>query len=350
MKVALERMRPLEKKMRYQIDKLLALSTLGGGAGTFAAMGREEEVANDKDETTKIADDGVDPLSFKPDLEGMMKMFVEEEEEDGNNGPNGADSKYEGSDDDDDSNVDEGGGKSSSYKARIALEKDDNDPQPNDGRSNVYQPPRLQSMPFDIDDNERAMQKRRRQLEKQRDRLSRSELTAVMRSQFTDAPEEEDARGGALLGMQSESARRIAARDADVREFEERQMIRLTMGKKERGERKRMMREEMSNLGAIAGGLGSLMVGVDDAFGGGGGTRRRDGEARDGRGSGADNDGAGGPFKTVGMRKRRVDVLEGGDGSKKRKKKKGGATNTYQKSLYGDGGGGGGGGMSKKKK
>mmetsp|Transcript_7932 Transcript_7932/g.17153 ORF Transcript_7932/g.17153 Transcript_7932/m.17153 type:complete len:234 (+) Transcript_7932:200-901(+) len=40
-RTALEKLRPMEKRMRYQIDKLLALSTLG--AGTFAAVGREEE-------------------------------------------------------------------------------------------------------------------------------------------------------------------------------------------------------------------------------------------------------------------------------------------------------------------
>ena len=254
-------------------------------------------------------------------------------------------SKYDDSDDD----VEGGGAKPASFKARVALERDDSDP--NNGNNNVYQPPRLQSMPFDVDDNDRAMQKRQRQLEKQRDRLSRSELTAVVRSQFTDAPEEEDARGGALLGMQSESARRIAARDADVREFEERQMIRLSMGKKERGERKRMMREEMSNLGAIAGGLGGLMAGVEDAFGGGGGGRRSRGGARDG--DGVAGGGGTGSFKTTGMRKRRVEVLGGGDGAGK-KKRKGGPTNTYQKSLYGGGGGGagggGGGGKSKKRR
>ncbi|KAL3821998.1 hypothetical protein ACHAXA_002984 [Cyclostephanos tholiformis] len=353
MKVALERMRPLEKKMRYQIDKLLALSTLGGGtgggAGMFASVGRELE---DVEMEVKMDDNGEgggavvstagDPLSFKPDLQGMMKMF--EEEDGGIDRPNHGDDDDD--DDDDDSHVDERRGKSSSsFMTGIALEKDDGD---NNGKNNnFYQPPRLQSMPF-VENDERAMKKRQRQLEKDRERRSRSELTEVIRSQLTDAPEEEDARGGALLGMQSESARRIAARDADIREFEERQMIRLSMGRKERGERKRMMRGEMSNLGAIAGGLGSLMAGVDDAFGGGKGGRKRDGGGRGGV-SGDDGAGDGGSFKTMGMRKRRVDILEGGEGSKKKKKNKGGPSNTYQKSLYGVGSGGGG-GMSRKKK
>ena len=93
MRTTLTKIRPLEKKLRYQIDKLLALSTLG--SGTFAAVRKEEE-----DEKEEIGgekkreesdwnnkegglDDGVvnngsDPLSFKPDLQGMMKMFEED--------------------------------------------------------------------------------------------------------------------------------------------------------------------------------------------------------------------------------------------------------------------------------
>lgn len=82
MKAALEKMRPLEKKMRYQIDKLLALSTLG--AGTFAAVGQEEEEKDASDEEDGSVNeeqvDESDPLSFKPDLQGMMSMFEEDDE------------------------------------------------------------------------------------------------------------------------------------------------------------------------------------------------------------------------------------------------------------------------------
>ena len=79
----LTKIRPLEKKLRYQIDKLLALSTLG--AGTFAA--RDTEDVERKGSGKKSGDDdkgdgkgndveeSADPLSFKPDLQGMMKMF-----------------------------------------------------------------------------------------------------------------------------------------------------------------------------------------------------------------------------------------------------------------------------------
>lgn len=97
MKTALEKIRPLEKRMRYQIDKLLALSTLG--AGTFAAVGREQDEEDTKKEeedkkkkSRRVQDmllaqaeeeEGMksDPLSFKPDLQGMMKMFEEDDNE-----------------------------------------------------------------------------------------------------------------------------------------------------------------------------------------------------------------------------------------------------------------------------
>ena len=76
----LTKIRPLEKKLRYQIDKLLALSTLG--AGTFAARDTEDverkgSKSGDgmKGDVEVGLEESADPLSFKPDLQGMMKMF-----------------------------------------------------------------------------------------------------------------------------------------------------------------------------------------------------------------------------------------------------------------------------------
>jgi len=84
----LTKIRPLEKKLRYQIDKLLALSTLG--AGTFAARDTEdverkgggEKSGDGMKEGDVEVGESADPLSFKPDLQGMMKMFenVDEDE------------------------------------------------------------------------------------------------------------------------------------------------------------------------------------------------------------------------------------------------------------------------------
>lgn len=149
-------------------------------------------------------------------------------------------------------------------------------------------------MPFEI--NEQKHEKEERQRQKQLARMQQSELAEVVRAQYTDAPEEEDIRGGAMLGKQREVSKRLAQREADIAEFEETHMIRLSMGKKEKKERTRIMREEMSNLGAIAD-FGNVVAGVDDAFGNG--TRGRE------QGGGANE-----VFVSKGMRKRKIQLLD----------------------------------------
>ena len=340
MKAALEKMRPLEKRMRYQIDKLLALSTLG--AGTFAATGREEEKIVRSQKKSAASDDGADlgesnPLAFKPDLQGMMGMFEDVDEK--VRGEllvssfcsirlaNVLTSPQQSSNEDDEDDSDAESDSDDEFKSskpNIALEKED--PKPS---SSVYQPPRLQSMPFQ--ENEQKYEKEERLRRKERDRMQRSELAEVVRAQFTDAPEEEDIRGGAMLGKQREVSKRLAARDADVQEFEETHMIRLTMGKKEKKERKRVMRDELSNLGAIAD-LGNVVSGVNAAFG-------------DGDRGGRDSRGTSEAYVTKGMRKRKVEVLDHELGQQKRsgRKSKGGS------SPYGGGGGRGSGKSGKRR-
>ena len=68
--------------MRYQIDKLLALSNLN--AGVFAAVREEEDEKDsvDGDNVDNVEEkvlDESDPLSFKPDLQGMMSMFEDDD-------------------------------------------------------------------------------------------------------------------------------------------------------------------------------------------------------------------------------------------------------------------------------
>ena len=293
MKTAIEKMRPLEKRMRYQIDKLLALSTLG--AETFAGREKVEVSLKSTVSTGDKDEKGDDPLSFKPDLKGMMKMFEDDDGEQDDNDGEGS------SDDADESDVEEEDG---SKRPTVSLEKEE---------SKVYQPPRLQSTPF-----EETRPDDRRSGRRLNDRLANSELTEAIRAQYTDAPEEEDARGGAMLGRQSEAARRIAARDADIKEFEETQMIRLTMSRDEKKKRRKMMRGELSNLGSIAG-LGNVVGSVEDAFG-----ERNEGDEDEGP-----------SYKVRGMRKRRVENLERKDSKKRGSKKKKGSMNSLQKGLYG---------------
>lgn len=328
MKSALDKIRPMEKRLRYQMDKLLALST--SAAGTFAGgdgvsaserrretntsgpsdgkdAGNPEEAEDDADESFKKSD----PLSFRPDLEGMLEDDGEQIAQDG--GSSGAES-----------------GDDEEYrttKANISIEKEDKETDPS---SNIYRAPRLQAVPFEGDAEQKRMDKEDRLLKKQRNRMRHSELAEVVRAQYGDAPEEEDMRGGAQLGRQREATRRATEREAEKEKFEEDAMIRLTTTRVEKKERKRMMREELSNLSSIAD-VGNLAAGVDVAFGNG---RRHEKEGSSGgRYSTGEDDGA----QTKGMRKRRVEVLDhevsqGKMGGGRRSK---GASNSFQKALYG---------------
>ena len=222
-KVILERIRPMEKKMRYQIDKLLALSTVihsansdgsnTGEAGMFAAVGREKELA---EETEKMegdyAKDGTsnssnDPLSFKPDLQGMLNMFDNHDDND------------EDGDDNSDKEVKDYDGSSN----KIFLEKKDD----NNNTNNIYQPPRHQSMPFDYNidstNQERLHYKKQEQINKQRSHALQSELTSIIKSSIltNDQPDEEDVHGGALVGYQSNKSRKVIAHEKEVQEYEE---------------------------------------------------------------------------------------------------------------------------------
>ena len=85
-----------------------------------------------------------------------------------------------------------------------------------------------------------------------------------------------------------------------------------------------MMREEMSNLGALSE-FGNISAGVDRAFGG------------DDRGGQSQGTGA---YKMKGMRKRKVEVFEDGRPSSNKKKpssnkKKSKQSNQFQNALYG---------------
>ena len=278
-RTVLDKSRPLEKKMRYQLDKLLAATTT-----SFAAGGTND-----------------DPLTYRPD-------------------PNALDGDDSDSDSDD---AGEGGGDSDMddlEAAKATLQKARQNEGDDDG---IYRAPRLASMPYPKEADGGAERTKRRN-----QRLRQSELAQTLRSEYGDAPEQDDVHGGSELGKQREAARRMAQREAEKIRVEEDNMIRLTTSRKEKKERKRLMREESSNLAAIAD-LGSLVRGVSSAF-----QQDSDGDSDDGI------DVRGGHYSNVrggrhssGKRKRgTVDEATG------RSRKKGGRAhepkNSLQKTLH----------------
>ena len=264
MKVALDKVRPVEKKMRYQLDRLLAAAS---DATSFAAGGEEsDEDENDNGDMKMSAN--ADPLSFRPNLAMMGSDNDDEDVDDEEEEPSDVDDDDNSDDDDDDLRaakaVARTGSSSANKKKRGSAGHDSDDD--DDTKNAIYQPPRLAALPFA--EREKAEEKAERALARQRRRMRQSELLQTLRAaDGTDRPEEDDLDGGAALGKQKEAARRMAEREAEKTKFEEEMMVRLTQSRKDKKARGRMMREEQSNLGAIAD-LGRLAAGVADAFGG----------------------------------------------------------------------------------
>lgn len=319
MKIVLEKIRPLEKKMRYQLDKLLALSA---SSAAFSGLNVENN-----------ATESSDPLAFRPNPEALE---LKEDESDGE-----ASDNFVVDDDDDD---DDDSGSSSSEgedddelmaaratlnagKKKAALDSDDEDDESDDDNvvenKGIYKAPRLAAVPFA--EKEKQAEKEERILKKQRDRMRKSEFLSTLKATFGEAPEEDDMTGGAALGQQRDSSRRFADKQKEKVAYEEEAMVRLQVTRKEKKQQKKIMREELSNLNSIAD-IGNVAMGVSQAFGG----------DSDRRSSSATFEDRSSSRHANGKRKRDNEF-----DTPSRKGKKGvGAKNSFQKALYGMGGSG----------
>lgn len=221
MRIIFDRIRPVEKKMRYQIDKVLALST-----SSFSVLNNDTNELDDNKDHSYIKD--IDPLSYKPNPDNMML---------------------------DDDNTDE---EDECEKMTTAVKKSENPVV-----RTLYKPPRLSAVTFH--EQEKAEQKEARLKKQAMDKMKQSELLQSIKAQFSDKPEEDDLRGGANVGKQREVARRFAERVAEKARYEEENMIRLSTSRKEKKMREKIMREEFSNLRVISD-VGDLASGVSTAF------------------------------------------------------------------------------------
>ena len=180
MRILLDRIRPFEKKMRYQIDKILALST-----SSFAVVSE----LNTNRNHAYIPE--TDPLSYKPNPENMIF---------------------------DDDNSDEDNDEfefAKEPKKSVAVAK----PMENQGeRAMIYKPPRLSAAPFH--EKEKSEAKVARMKKSDMEKMKKSELMQTIKAQFSDKPEEDDLRGGANVGKQREAARRYAERVAEKDRYE----------------------------------------------------------------------------------------------------------------------------------
>ena len=234
MKTVLDKMGGLDKKLRYQIDKLMAASTT---ASTFATGGD-----NNAPE---------DPLQFRPNPRAFQ----------------GGDSDSDGSDNEADEQNGDADNDLAAARATLSMAKEKNyqretrDNYESDDNDGVYRAPRTTSVPYAHDQEQKQKEKEKRTIR----RMRATELAQTLRAEYGDAPEQEDMHGGGDFGRQREAARRATDREAEKTKYEESQMIRLTESRKDKKEKKRLMRMENSNLSAISD-LGNL-VRETSAFG-----------------------------------------------------------------------------------
>ena len=269
MRTALDKSRVLDKKLRYQIDKLLssltdssAYATGGEGADDGDDSGSDD---GDRNESPYVQDD---PLRYRPNPESMLDHSEENnssEDEDDVPDENSAD----GTDDEEDDDLAAARATlslSKRKKSKNKPQKDEDDEDDGDESNTKYVAPRLAAVPYTHDVADKRLEQEKRQKRK----LRASELAQTLRQQYGDQPDTEDVFGGGsseLYGKQRSASRALARREAERTEFEESTMIRLTTSRKEKKEKKRVerMMEGGSNLAQIAN-LGNL-VRETEAFG-----------------------------------------------------------------------------------
>jgi hypothetical protein len=172
-RTVLEKIRPLEQKLKYQIDKLLKTAVMHADGKTLVSSCTSK--SDDKTSTVH------DPLAFKPNPSAFIDA---------------ADAGEEGIE------------------------------QPTTG---VYRPPRLVPMPYDQEDDEENS-RGGRLTTKLKERSSRSRLLKDLRNQFDERPEEMSAEGMGYGGR--DAANTIEDRTWTEREtFEEENFMRLNMTK-----------------------------------------------------------------------------------------------------------------------
>ncbi|GAB4821287.1 hypothetical protein N2152v2_008333 [Parachlorella kessleri] len=186
----LEKIRPIDKKLHYQVEKLLAAAQAAGTAGAQAAPAAEGGAA---------AAAAEDPLRYGPRPDALVAK-VQLPEEGGAAG-------------------DAGG---------------------------VYRPPRLNPVSMedvDVEEGRRYAREQRQQRQAAR-KAARSELVQELARELAGAPEEQ--RLGAVAGMDTAEAIRARHRLQERDEVEEELMVRVPLSRDERKRLKAQRREGLA--------------------------------------------------------------------------------------------------------
>lgn len=171
LRVILDKMKPVEAKLKYQIDKLVRAAVMGT---------QQQQQQQQQDEA--------DPLAFKPNPMNLLAR-----------------------DDDDEDNEEE-------------------DEEEEDGKRGVYRPPKLAPVVFDEDGTKAS--KREKQEARLREKASRSRVIRDLMADMNDAPEESDVHGGVTESVVFGD--RLDHQIAEKRKYEEDNYVRLAVTRKEK--------------------------------------------------------------------------------------------------------------------
>ncbi|KAK0534766.1 hypothetical protein OC842_002548 [Tilletia horrida] len=265
LRLMLEKTRPIEGKMRYQLDKAVkaaeeaergfgvGAADKGRGKGKSGEEDDDEDGDDDDDEDEDEDDDEIDPLAFRPNPAALMAASKQA------SAPTAAQSKSSSTS----KKPLRRTGTSASAAAAADDEEDDQD-------SGVYRPPKLAPVPYDPDSVSRRRDGDDRRLPPGRRNAA---LLADLSLGLSSNPYELSSAGLGGAGRNSASSAQASARAKALRrmeEYEEENFTRLVMKKKDAKKRRRD--EEAVALGGA--GLdsanrrqGRLGAGLDEEFG-----------------------------------------------------------------------------------
>lgn len=187
LRYVMEKMRPLDGKLKHQIDRLIQLSEMNA-----KELSQHQSTDLLRPNPSALLADGDDRAGKRT---GSKKA----------------------------------GKHSRDYDEDESIPDEDSDDEDNDqsddeaaGKAGVYKVPKRTAVPYK--ESETALEKREQKLEKQRAKIKRSELMDALREEFGSAPEAAASSG---LGMQSGDLRKLQEEADERREFEEERFVRL---------------------------------------------------------------------------------------------------------------------------
>jgi ribosomal protein L12E/L44/L45/RPP1/RPP2 len=190
LRYVMEKMRPLDGKLKHQIDRLIQLSEM---SPQDLSKHKSTDLLRPNPSALLSATSDASSKSSKKSSKKSKHYSDDDEEEDAEE-----ENSEEGSED--------------GYGEEKSRAED----------AGVYKVPKRTAVPYK--ESETELDRREQRLEKQRSKLKRSELMDTLREEFGSAPEAAASSG---LGMKSGDLKKLQEEADERREFEEDRFVRL---------------------------------------------------------------------------------------------------------------------------